>query len=219
MLILLLLGGLVLFLAGVRFGLWRIMRHLWWVHCKLFTERFIARDGGKRRGTRRTNCQFFSIIFAYSRQVFALSRGLSSPLALCHQRAKSPLALIVPVFRLPHDWCWRLDDYDGSFWRDAFHALMMAATLCCGFGAGPESAYRTPGGIVTTGIAFALSIVAFASTFGESGGALVSGVLCCVGCLLVLYSRRPEGEEFEGWRELMPSFAEVCANSVHASAS
>ena len=155
MLILLLLGGLVLFPGSVPARLiWRIMRHLWWAHCKVFTGGFVARDGGGVVGLAGL-VPFFSPSSSLTpdRYLPVARGGLSSLLALCHQRAQSLHAGADRAGGIPGlgSHCGAGDgDYDGGFWGDAFLCADDGRHIVLRPEAWPESAYRTTGGIVTT---------------------------------------------------------------------
>jgi ethanolamine permease len=115
---------------------------------------------------------FFSIIFAYSRQLFALSRAgyLPKVLSLTTGRNTPWVALIVPG---------TIGFLLAAFTKDG--ALLINIAV---FGATTsyvllnlshimlrrrepdlERAYRTPGGVVTTGVGLVLSLVAVVATF------------------------------------------------------
>jgi ethanolamine permease len=109
---------------------------------------------------------FFSIIFAYSRQTFALSRAGYLPKVLSRTgKRKTPyLALIVPgiigfVMAV-------LNQGDllilvAVFGATISYVLMMLSHIVLRFREPDlERPYRTPGGIVTTGIALVLACVA-----------------------------------------------------------
>ncbi len=114
---------------------------------------------------------FFSIIYAYSRQTFALSRAgyLPKILSITGSRKTPTLALIVPgiigfVMAV-------LNQGDLLILVAVFGAtisyIMMTASHIILRVKEPDLArpYRTPGGVVTTGIAFVLAIVALVAGF------------------------------------------------------
>lgn len=114
---------------------------------------------------------FFSIIFAYSRQVFALSRAGYLPqwLSLTGKRKVPTLALIVPGaigFLLSLTGEGDLMITMAVFGATISYAMMMLSHIILRIKE-PDMRrpYRTPGGVITTAIAFILSIIAFASTF------------------------------------------------------
>ncbi len=114
---------------------------------------------------------FFSIIYAYSRQVFALSRAGYLPrwLSLTNRKGVPAAALITPGII---GFCLSLTG-EGDlmitmavFGATISYALMTLSHLVLRRSAPElERPYRTPGGSITSGTAFLLSIVAFASTF------------------------------------------------------
>ena len=114
---------------------------------------------------------FFSIIYAYSRQVFALSRAGYLPRALSvTNRKKVPvLALVVPGLI---GFCLSLTgEGDLMLTMAVFGATISYALMTLSHivlrrkEPDLERPYRTPGGTITAGTAFVLSIVAFISTF------------------------------------------------------
>ena len=114
---------------------------------------------------------FFSIIFAYSRQVFALSRAgyLPRALSVTNRRKVPVLALVVPG---AFGFCLSLTgEGDLMITMAVFGATISYALMTLSHivlrRTEPDLArpYRTPGGTLTSGVAFALSIVAFVSTF------------------------------------------------------
>jgi len=140
---------------------------------------------------------FFSIIFAYSRQVFALSRAGYLPrfLSVTGDRKVPVMALIVPGifgFLLSLTGEGDLMITMAVFGATISYALMMLSHILLRIKE-PNLArpYRTPGGVVTTGIAFVLAIVAFISTFVVSlEAALWSGVFYAIlVAYFALYSR------------------------------
>ncbi|MEE4662109.1 MAG: amino acid permease, partial [Halieaceae bacterium] len=114
---------------------------------------------------------FFSIIFAYSRQVFALSRAGYLPrfLSVTSARKVPTLALVIPGaigFLLSLTGEGDLMIAMAVFGATISYALMTLSHMVLRFSA-PElqRPYRTPGGVITSGTAFVLSLLAFASTF------------------------------------------------------
>lgn len=114
---------------------------------------------------------FFSIIFAYSRQVFALSRAgyLPRVLSVTNRRKVPVLALVVPGiigFGLSLTGAGDLMITTAVFGATISYALMTLSHIVLRKREPDlERPYRTPGGTVTSGIAFVLAIVAFISTF------------------------------------------------------
>jgi len=114
---------------------------------------------------------FFSIIYAYSRQVFALSRAGYLPRALSVTSShKVPvLALVVPGaigFLLSLTGEGDLMLTMAVFGATISYALMTLSHIVLRHRE-PDlpRPYRTPGGTLTSGIAFVLAIIAFISTF------------------------------------------------------
>lgn len=125
---------------------------------------------------------FFSIIYAYSRQLFALSRAgyLPTLLSVTNSRKAPTLALIVPgvigfVLSLTGKGDLLLNM--AVFGATLSYVLMMISHIVLRRRA-PEMnrPYRTPGGIVTTGFALLIAALALIATF------LVDGIaaLCCL---------------------------------------
>lgn len=153
---------------------------------------------------------FFSIIYAYSRQVFALSRAgyLPRVLSLTGKRKVPVLALIVPGiigFGLSLTGEGDLMITIAVFGATLSYALMMLShILLRAREPDLERPYRTPGGVFTSGVAFVLSIVAFLSTFVVNlEAAMWSGLVFIIFmAYFLLYSRHhlvaqaPE-EEFD----------------------
>lgn len=131
---------------------------------------------------------FFSIIYAYSRQLFALSRAgyLPTWLSVTGRRKTPYMALIVPGtigFLLAAG----VGDGDrliniAVFGATASYALMMVSHIVLRRREpGLERPYRTPGGTVTTGIALVLALCAVVATFlVDVVGAAVAAVIFAV---------------------------------------
>lgn len=152
---------------------------------------------------------FFSIIFAYSRQVFALSRAGYLPkwLSVTGTHKVPALALIVPGilgFLLSLTGEGDLMITIAVFGATISYAMMMLSHIILRMKAPEmERPYRTPGGVLTTGIAFVLSLIAFASTFVASQEAAMWSALfyAVMVAYFVFYSRhhlvaRAPEEEF-----------------------
>ncbi len=119
---------------------------------------------------------FFSIVYAYSRQLFALSRAgyLPKVLSVTSRRKTPYLALIVPgtigfilaVALYDPDAPGALLINIAVFGATVSYCLMNLSHIVLRVRE-PEldRPYRTPGGVVTTGIALALSVVAVLATF------------------------------------------------------
>ncbi|HTU21221.1 MAG TPA: ethanolamine permease [Gemmataceae bacterium] len=109
---------------------------------------------------------FFSIIYAYSRQIFALSRAgyLPRVLSLTSRRRSPVLALIVPGavgFVLSLSGQGDLLILVSVFGATVSYVLMMASHIALRIKE-PQlpRPYRTPGGVMTSGIALVLGCVA-----------------------------------------------------------
>lgn len=127
---------------------------------------------------------FFSIIYAYSRQLFALSRAgyLPTILSVTNSRKAPTLALVVPGvigFALSLTGQGALLLNMAVFGAALSYVLMMVSHIVLRVRA-PEMPrpYRTPGGIVTTGFALVIAVIAVIATF------LVDYV-AALGCLIV----------------------------------
>lgn len=153
---------------------------------------------------------FFSIIYAYSRQVFALSRAGYLPrfLSLTGKRKVPTLALIVPGgigFLLSLSGQGDLMITMAVFGATISYAMMTLSHIILRIREPElERPYLTPGGIFTSGVAFILAIVAFISTFVASREAALWSALFYF--IMIVYftaysrhhlvARAPE-EEFE----------------------
>ena len=114
---------------------------------------------------------FFSIIYAYSRQLFALSRAgyLPTSLSVTNRRKTPTLALIVPgvigfVLSLTGEGALLLNM--AVFGAALSYVLMMVSHIVLRVRE-PEMPrpYRTPGGIATTGFALAVAALSVVATF------------------------------------------------------
>jgi ethanolamine permease len=114
---------------------------------------------------------FFSIIYAYSRQTFALSRAgyLPRVLSLTSGRKAPALALIVPgligfLLSLTGQGAMLLNM--AVFGAAVSYVLMMVSHIVLRRRE-PEMPrpYRTPGGVATTGFALAVAVIAVVATF------------------------------------------------------
>jgi ethanolamine permease len=114
---------------------------------------------------------FFSIIYAYSRQLFALSRAgyLPRRLSLTGTRKVPYLALIIPGvigFALSTTGEGAILINMAVFGATISYVLMMLShILLRAREPDLERPYRTPGGVVTTGIALVLALAAVVATF------------------------------------------------------
>ncbi|WP_030483578.1 ethanolamine permease [Nocardioides aequoreus] len=115
---------------------------------------------------------FFSIIYAYSRQLFALSRAgyLPRVLSLTGKRNTPWVALIVPgtigflLAAITEDGALMINI--AVFGATVSYVLLnLSHIMLRRREPDLERAYRTPGGVVTTGLALVLSVVAVVATF------------------------------------------------------
>lgn len=115
---------------------------------------------------------FFSIIYAYSRQLFALSRAgyLPRALSLTGKRNTPWVALIVPgtigflLAAITEDGALMINI--AVFGATVSYVLLnLSHIMLRRREPDLERAYRTPGGVVTTGLALVLSVVAVVATF------------------------------------------------------
>ncbi|MET0997716.1 MAG: amino acid permease [Marmoricola sp.] len=115
---------------------------------------------------------FFSIIYAYSRQLFALSRAgyLPKVLSLTSGRNTPWVALIVPG---TIGFILAATTKDGALLINiavfgattSYVLLNLSHIMLRRREPDLERAYRTPGGVVTTGVGLALAVVALVATF------------------------------------------------------
>lgn len=140
---------------------------------------------------------FFSIIYAYSRQLFALSRAgyLPTTLSITNARKAPTLALVVPGaigFALSMTGKGDLLLNMAVFGATLSYVLIMVSHIVLRTRA-PEldRPYRTPGGILTTGFALVVAILALIATFLVDALAAVCclGVFCGFLLYFALYSR------------------------------
>lgn len=114
---------------------------------------------------------FFSIIYAYSRQLFALSRAgyLPTALSVTNRRKAPTLALIIPGligFALSLTGQGDLLLNMAVFGAALSYVLMMISHIVLRVRE-PDMPrpYRTPGGIATTGFALVIAVLAVIATF------------------------------------------------------
>jgi ethanolamine permease len=140
---------------------------------------------------------FFSIIYAYSRQLFALSRAgyLPTRLSLTNSRKAPTLALIVPGvigFLLSLTGKGALLLNMAVFGAALSYVLMMVSHIVLRWRE-PEMRrpYRTPGGAITTGFALVVAVLAVIATFLVDSVAALSclGVFAAFMGYFGLYSR------------------------------
>jgi ethanolamine permease len=154
---------------------------------------------------------FFAIIYAYSRMLFALSRAGYLPrwLSVTGSRKTPYLALIVPA---GIGFALAAITKDGAlliniavFGATVSYVLMMLSHIVLRVREpNLPRPYRTPGGIVTTGVALVLALAAVVATFlvDVKAAAITAGVFVAALAYFWFYSRHrlvanaPE-EEFE----------------------
>ena len=154
---------------------------------------------------------FFSIIYAYSRQLFALSRAgyLPRGLSVTTARRTPWLALILPgaigfaLAAITEDGATMINI--AVFGATVSYVLMTLSHIVLRYREPDlERPYRTPGGVFTTGVAFVLAIAAVVATFfvDEKAAGITAGVFVAFMLYFLLFSRHrlvadaPE-EEFE----------------------
>ena len=161
---------------------------------------------------------FFSIIYAYSRQLFALSRAgyLPRALSVTSGRRTPSIALVVPGLvgflaasiyaetTTPAEAGARMIQI-AVFGATVSYVLMMLSHIVLRRKEPDlERPYRTPGGVVTTGIALVLAIAAVVAVFfvDETAALIVAALFLLALAYFWFYSRHrlvadaPE-EEFE----------------------
>ena len=134
---------------------------------------------------------FFSIIYAYSRQLFALSRAgyLPTVLSVTNRRKAPTLALIVPGiigFLLSLTGKGDLLLNMAVFGAASSYVLIMVSHIVLRRREPDmKRPYRTPGGVATTGFALVVAVIAVIATFLVD----VVAALCCLGvfALFMLY--------------------------------
>ncbi|MGA9872322.1 MAG: ethanolamine permease [Rhodococcus sp. (in: high G+C Gram-positive bacteria)] len=131
---------------------------------------------------------FFSIIYAYSRQLFALSRAgyLPTVLSITNSRKAPTLALLVPGvlgFLLSLTGKGALLINITVFGAALSYVLITLSHIVLRRREPElERPYKTPGGVVTTGVAMVIAIVAVVATFLVD----IVAALCCLGVFGVL---------------------------------
>ncbi|ANS79148.1 Amino acid permease [Serinicoccus hydrothermalis] len=154
---------------------------------------------------------FFSIIYAYSRQLFALSRAgyLPRVLSLTGSRKTPWVALVVPgtigflLAALTQNGALLINI--AVFGATVSYVLLNLSHIALRRREPDlERGYRTPGGVVTTGIALTLSVVAVIATFfvDRTAAGITAAVFVAFVAYFWFYSRHhlvssaPE-EEFD----------------------
>jgi ethanolamine permease len=141
---------------------------------------------------------FFSIIFAYSRQLFALSRAgyLPRALSVTSSRKVPTIALIVPatigflLAAITEDGATMLNI--AVFGATVSYVLMMLAHIVLRSREPDlERGYRTPGGTATSGVALVLALLAVVATFlvDEKAAIITLGVYAAAAAYFYFYSR------------------------------
>ena len=141
---------------------------------------------------------FFSIIFAYSRQLFALSRAgyLPRALSVTSSRKVPTIALIVPatigflLAAITEDGATMLNI--AVFGATVSYVLMMLAHIVLRSREPDlERGYRTPGGTATSGVALVLALLAVVATFlvDEKAALITLGVYAAAAAYFYFYSR------------------------------
>ncbi|WP_067547790.1 ethanolamine permease [Nocardia crassostreae] len=140
---------------------------------------------------------FFSIVYAYSRQTFALSRAgyLPTSLSVTNSRKAPVLALIVPGvigfgLSLTGEGAMLLNME--VFGAAVSYVLMMVSHIVLRVREpGMARPYRTPGGIATTGFALLVACVAVVATFlvDPVAAAWTLAAFCAFMLYFGLYSR------------------------------
>jgi ethanolamine permease len=140
---------------------------------------------------------FFSIIFAYSRQTFALSRAGYLPrlLSVTGSRRTPWVALVVPgvigfALALTGDGATLINI--AVFGATISYVLMMLSHIVLRQREPDlERPYRTPGGVLTSGVALVLGVLAVIATFiVDIRAALITlGVYLAFIAYFALYSR------------------------------
>ncbi|OBB11779.1 ethanolamine permease [Mycolicibacterium setense] len=134
---------------------------------------------------------FFSIIYAYSRQLFALSRAgyLPKALSVTNARKAPTLALIIPGiigFLLSLTGKGDLLLNMAVFGAAVSYVLMMTSHIVLRIReAEMPRPYRTPGGAITTGIALVIAVFAVIATFLVNP--VAAGLCLAVFAVFMLY--------------------------------
>ena len=148
---------------------------------------------------------FFSIIFAYSRQLFALSRAgyLPRMLSVTSGRKTPYIALLVPGligFLLASIYAAATNpDVAGArmiqiavFGATVSYVLMTLSHIVLRYKEpNLERPYRTPGGVVTTGVALVLAVAAVVAVFfvDEVAALIVAALFVAALVYFAVYSR------------------------------
>ncbi|EXF57705.1 ethanolamine permease [Acinetobacter sp. 1294596] len=157
---------------------------------------------------------FFSIIYAYSRQIFALSRAgyLPTSLSLTNKNKAPYLAIIIPGiigFALSLTGEGDLLILMAVFGATISYVLMMLSHIKLRLSRPDmDRPYKTPGGIVTSGIALILALIAVIAGFlvDPKVWFIAAGIYIAFIVYFLVYSRHRLGqgtpeEEFENIRK------------------
>jgi len=141
---------------------------------------------------------FFSIIFGYSRQLFALSRAgyLPRALSVTNSRKVPTIALLLPALV---GFALAAITKDGAtminiavFGATVSYVLMMLSHIVLRSREPDlERPYRTPGGTATSGVALVLAVLAVVATFlvDEQAALITLGVYAAAALYFFVYSR------------------------------
>jgi len=141
---------------------------------------------------------FFSIIFAYSRQLFSLSRAgyLPRALSVTGGRKVPVVALIVPAIvgfllaAITEDGATMINI--AVFGATVSYVLMMLSHIVLRSREPDlERPYRTPGGVLTSGLALVLALLAVVATFlvDEQAAIITLAVYAAAALYFFVYSR------------------------------
>jgi ethanolamine permease len=141
---------------------------------------------------------FFSIIYAYSRLLFSLSRAgyLPRGLSVTGGRKVPVVALLVPALigfllaAITEDGATMINI--AVFGATVSYVLMMLAHIVLRSREPDlERPYRTPGGVITSGVALVLAVLAVVATFlvDEKAALITLGVYAAAALYFFLYSR------------------------------
>jgi len=141
---------------------------------------------------------FFSIIFGYSRQLFALSRAgyLPRALSVTSSRKVPTIALLLPALvgfalaAITEDGATMINI--AVFGATVSYVLMMLSHIVLRSREPDlERPYRTPGGTATSGVALFLAVLAVVATFlvDEQAALITLGVYAAAALYFFVYSR------------------------------
>ena len=141
---------------------------------------------------------FFSIIFAYSRQLFALSRAgyLPRGLSVTGRRKVPFIALVIPAVvgfllaAITEDGATMINI--AVFGATVSYVLMNLSHIVLRRREPDlERPYRTPGGVLTSGVALGLAVLAVIATFlvDEKAAFITLGAYAVAALYFFLYSR------------------------------